>query len=93
MCMHIREAGNLFGEEDHPQYEQGMSEAPYNESKHVFERSNVFMRKVLGYYYVLLGALNIFNSENIYYDNCVALAGVNKGATLKKDADANNPLR
>ncbi|VFR11657.1 putative virion structural protein [Salmonella phage SPFM8] len=93
VCMHIRLAGNLFGEEDHPQYEQGMSEYAYNESKHVFERSNVFMRKVDGYYYVLLGALNIFNSENIYRYNCVALAGVNKGATLKKDAVPNNPLR
>ncbi|VFR13048.1 putative virion structural protein [Salmonella phage SPFM12] len=87
VCMHIREVEVKPGEEDHPQYEQGMSEAQWIERKHVFERSNVFMRKVLAGNLFLLGALNIFNSENIYYAYNESLAGVNKGATLKKDAD------
>ncbi|VFR14546.1 putative virion structural protein [Salmonella phage SPFM20] len=54
-------AGNLFGEEDHPQYEPENIYYAYNESKHVFERSNVLKKDADGYYYVLLGALNIFN--------------------------------
>lgn len=36
-------AGNLFGEEDHPQYEQGMSEAQWIERNEWIETRNVCM--------------------------------------------------
>ncbi|VFR12252.1 putative virion structural protein [Salmonella phage SPFM10] len=86
-------AGNLFGEEDHPQFNSENIYYAYNESKHVFERSTTLKKDADGYYYVLLGALNISMENLSLRYNCVALAGVNKGAEVGLLYVPNNPLR